>query len=923
MSSSEGSEEDSSGKGDLRPESPLPSPRTHDKMDSYKYQLYESILRGSFERVKSLIDAGVDINQPFAGREPLAEMVAGPPIYHAAVKGAKLTRLLIDAGAEVDQQYGLSGTALQRAADTGDYETMELLLDAGANANATPGAGKTALSRAILSSIDPLKKVQLLLHHGADVNGKDSHGTTPLDDVFESRRLEFAPLLIARGANVMTAARTWQRCRAEPLPSFWLHLNRHQPYRTLDEAFTSIVGASLALDVVRVIQMDWEIPKLLKAYHSGSSREDSDSGEDILSQHWKEQFVLVANALEISGTSCTEFVSRRWGKEGYDILQCLVDNIHLACRAPGEVVKIVLAAHLDARSCYYIHSLSVDHSCFKLWLDPGITKKSLGIISGVVSFVGKAIRTSRTPEKFALTSMEPRLEVDLEDLTNIDRSLVLKLCLKEEPFQNKTSDCWQHLFIRGVIAKDEIIATEARSKGKGLRVSYDHMVMISSVRYSVRIHDTIILLGYRTALIATEIHEDFVQYHAEVSERGQINPYCLDLKVAASVKSISELERRHCYIGWCTEANIRAGTEGLVTGPLPYLSRTRPKKKSLHVDGIAAGIQATTASPFQAGLNLGITGKFVVNRVQFDTSRIYSELLRDTSRNLVLLYDSGSRIGWLLPKLSLLVHMSHIYLKKLTGSSNVPFLPDHIDTEDIVRRLENQGNLVLFGREESQTLFQDLMLRLNTNMLSSAERTDESTSRTFYGHEFLDIVLPPERGAWMKQVRVKRNARDLLRIAGIVDAVVIGDNLGKIIQPRTFQDSCACCTVPSGYDYVVAPVTCLERLASDHGETNVLFRKLGNSTYWAISSRPFQARRHLPGGSAGYWYQIENFQRVTSNIPESAGMSNGTAVPTNPPMGGAVVFGKPIDPNSKPSVFKLPNYDVFGQYKRFVQLFKQ
>lgn len=336
MGSSEGSEEDSSGKGDLRPESPLPSPRTHDEMDSYKYQLYESILRGSFERVKSLIDAGVDINQPFAGREPLAEMVAGPPIYHAAVKGAKLTRLLIDAGAEVDQQYGLSGTALQRAADTGDYETMELLLDAGANANATPGAGKTALSRAILSSIDPLKKVQLLLRHGADVNGKDSHGTTPLDDVFESRSLEFAPLLIARGANVMTAARTWQRCRAEPLPSFWLHLNRHQPYRTLDEAFTSIVGASLALDVVRVIQMDWEIPKLLKAYHSVSSREDSDSGEDIISQHWKEQFVLVANALEISGTSCSEFVSRRWGKEGYDLLQCLVDNIHLACRAPGE-----------------------------------------------------------------------------------------------------------------------------------------------------------------------------------------------------------------------------------------------------------------------------------------------------------------------------------------------------------------------------------------------------------------------------------------------------------------------------------------------------------------------------------------------------------------------------------------------------------
>lgn len=592
--------------------------------------------------------------------------------------------------------------------------------------------------------------------------------------------------------------------------------------------------------------------------------------------------------------------------------------------------KIVHSAYHNTACCGYVHSLSVQQNNLKLWLSIGISDKYLRLISGVVSFLSKAIRTSpRISDDFALTTMEAFLEIDPEDLTNIDRPFILRLCSREKAFRSQKPDCWKQLFVRGVVACDKIVAAEHQPKGKGLCMSYNHMIAVSSVAYSINIQDTVVLLGYRTALIATGIHEDYVQYHVHVSECGQINPYNLNLKCAASVKGISELQKRHCYVGWCTEAHIRAGTEDLVRVSLPCLSRTRTKKKSLHMDTVGLGLQAASVVPLQAGANIQFTSKYVTNRVRFPSRDIYSELLRDTSRELVLVYDSGSSIGLLLPKLGLLVHMCHIYLAKHDEPSRIPFLPGHVDARVIIDLLEREGSRLVYGKGQDALLFRDLVQRLNINMLRCAEQTDDSTSSAFYGYEFLDIALATGKGAYMKQVNIKRNGHDLLRIARIVDAVVVGENLGNIIEPitlGTLQEPCACSTVPSGFNYVIAPVSCLDKLASGHGGSNTPFVKLTNSTYWAVSERSFQACSHPAAGKSDCWYRTEMFQRLSSNTSENAGMDNKTTVSTQVPRKGAVVFGKPMYKDSRTRnswVPKSPVSAVFGTYKRAVKLFKQ
>jgi hypothetical protein len=72
-------------------------------------------------------------------------------LHYAAWRGdADKTRLLLEAGAEVDSTYGQGGTALIDAAWLGHLETVRVLLAHGANTTLQLTSGYTALSLALL-----------------------------------------------------------------------------------------------------------------------------------------------------------------------------------------------------------------------------------------------------------------------------------------------------------------------------------------------------------------------------------------------------------------------------------------------------------------------------------------------------------------------------------------------------------------------------------------------------------------------------------------------------------------------------------------------------------------------------------------------------------------------------------------------------
>jgi uncharacterized protein len=144
------------------------------------------------EAVAVLISAGADVRARSrsysqtvtsevtqrAGREALNYVVprggSTPLLFAARAGDAESARLLVEAGANLNDALPNGMTALVEAAHSGHEEVGVLLLDKGANPN-TRDVGYTALHAAVLRG--ELRLAQALLAHGADPNLRMTRGT--------------------------------------------------------------------------------------------------------------------------------------------------------------------------------------------------------------------------------------------------------------------------------------------------------------------------------------------------------------------------------------------------------------------------------------------------------------------------------------------------------------------------------------------------------------------------------------------------------------------------------------------------------------------------------------------------------------------------------------------------------------------------
>ena len=141
----------------------------------------DALLRGGADvraRSRSYIQTVTSEVTQRAGREELNYDVprgGSTPILFAARSGdVESARLLIAAGADVNDALPDGASALVVAAHSGHDDLAKLLLEAGADANAA-GVGYTALHAAVLRS--DLDLVKALLAHQADPNAPLTKGT--------------------------------------------------------------------------------------------------------------------------------------------------------------------------------------------------------------------------------------------------------------------------------------------------------------------------------------------------------------------------------------------------------------------------------------------------------------------------------------------------------------------------------------------------------------------------------------------------------------------------------------------------------------------------------------------------------------------------------------------------------------------------
>lgn len=482
-----------------------------------------------------------------------------------------------------------------------------------------------------------------------------------------------------------------------------------------------------------------------------------------------------------------------------------------------------------------------------------------------------------------------------------------KLCFKLRDLSHHLTlkeNCWLPLFESGVIAKrsrPEIPNLEKGDCFHGLEVSFNLMVQLSAVEIPVLIDGGVILVGYQTALVPTRIAGSSIQWHLETESESRLNPFKLQSTRSNWVKRTDwkSFKDLRCFIGWCRSAQINLGTS-ILTDEVRWSSE-KSQKKTLRWGGISVGAQAVVASPLQIGPVGQMTFIFVHNKIMFSPSRVFGKMRKDTSKEVVMVVDSSDRRAWLVPKLSLLLHMSHVWIRRHGIYPNpIPYTNAHHVGGSVEQTLRDCGDIALLEQGEDCFKLRQLLLGLNINLVESRQHTEDATRKKLFGFEFMDIVCePPHGGLMRKLVTNKSEGRGWYGLSDLADAVVFCAGLGHAITAEKAENGkCAkCTTLPVNSYYLAASLSCLNELIIRQGNVLACAQngeiKISKDHYWKISGNPFEDCTHSGNTSETCWYKTEIVQQVDqrSVLTLFRGNSQSQSSP-NIPLQGAVVFGR-------------------------------
>ena len=159
--------------------------------------------KGDLEVVRKLLDQGVDI-------EAAGEEMGSTALNAACFWGhLDIVRLLLARGANIEARNKCGLTPLISAALTERPDFVQLLVDKGVDVNVEGGIGRSALYFAI-EKLDETGKydghgyriAEILLKNGADVEGGEHWGYTPLMLAVTNGKKDIVGLLLKHGAKV-------------------------------------------------------------------------------------------------------------------------------------------------------------------------------------------------------------------------------------------------------------------------------------------------------------------------------------------------------------------------------------------------------------------------------------------------------------------------------------------------------------------------------------------------------------------------------------------------------------------------------------------------------------------------------------------------------------------------------------------------
>ncbi|KAK5167846.1 hypothetical protein LTR04_007183 [Oleoguttula sp. CCFEE 6159] len=423
------------------------------------------------------------------------------------------------------------------------------------------------------------------------------------------------------------------------------------------------------------------------------------------------------------------------------------------------------------------------------------------------------------------------------------------------------------------------------------------MAFLANVRYPLEFENGLVLRGPGAFLLPVAKLETGIQWHLV---QGQDTK---DLLKALTLypdwyqtMDFESLARPRTFLGYCSYAQIHVGTEVREIKPSGIIA----ERDRLVLDR-EVPITINFKTPF---FSIGFGTRITLRKSHLHTLEgkqlTYEDRLRRAAATPLLLYDSGTRIAWLVPELSVLLHMvfaslSHKDLPHEVLQSLRLAEPSADGGKAALSAIQSCNSIALWDKagDDRPHRFMDVVTQF-------LEVFDSRKEEGKLARETLRITGRSGLRGWdftdLKDQRYCFKSREIPAPLGhrpawwelgedIQTLVLFGRNIGDAIKPDLNQAGmCSSwASIPCGRDLLVASVGCLTELRKRCTDAESSSFRLTENRIWHYppASKLFDDCK----GSCKNPIQ-ELWRRSILNNPNP---------PSNIKAAGAVIFGTPDD----------------------------
>ncbi|KAH0538907.1 hypothetical protein FGG08_004498 [Glutinoglossum americanum] len=397
-------------------------------------------------------------------------------------------------------------------------------------------------------------------------------------------------------------------------------------------------------------------------------------------------------------------------------------------------------------------------------------------------------------------------------------SLSFDICLSELSLLGREeSPCWLPLFTHSVIVAG--FPPRPRNYGIGLDIPFEVMAFLSGVESLVSHEGGLILKGLSSIVFPKQrLPDGSIQWHLNVEE-------CNDHQISAwtvedncpdwlKVNDPKELEASRHFLGWCKNSKVTLGTREADYGSIGFTAALE-KMRTFSWTTLTLGLGG------QKGVGPGASFGFAIAKTRIprraDRAQNIDRMLLIAREEPLIVYDSSAQRAWLVPAISALLHMVHIWARrneKFLPRGLPPFADASPDGGEAALSLINRESKFELGSEDDapltlKGLVKDFWLSLNESRSPRPKRS----GKVIYGYELMDIVRGSDLR--LKEHTIKNTAGDWPYLTGDDRVVLFCDGLGEAITPDA-STSTVCSewrSVPRRQDYLAATGLCLQYLA--------------------------------------------------------------------------------------------------------------